>query len=98
MPAFRTVKDGVEIRVKVVPGASRSQLAGLLGDSLKVQIAAPPEKGRANKALIDLIAEVLGQTVATVKVTQGMTSPRKIVKVTGIGIDEVQRRLGMRSK
>lgn len=98
MPVFRTVKDGVEIRVKVVSGASRSQLAGLLGDSLKVQIAAPPEKGRANKALIDLIAELLGQTVATVRVTQGMTSPRKIVTVSGIGIDEVQRRLGIRSK
>ena len=44
--------------MKVVPGASRTRLAGQLGDALKVAVAAPPEAGKANAALIELLAQV----------------------------------------
>ncbi len=50
----------IELRVKVVPGASRSEIVGVLGDPLKIRIAAPPEKGKANQALLQLIADWLG--------------------------------------
>src|SRR5688500_13727470 len=50
-PAWlRATADGVEIRLKAVPGARRSQIAGVLGDRLKLRIAAPPADGQANRA------------------------------------------------
>ena len=44
------------IEVKVVPGASRDRVVGRYGDGIKVQVSAPPEGGRANKAVVDVIA------------------------------------------
>lgn len=74
--------DGsVLIRVKAVPGASRDQIAGLLGDRLKVKVAAPPEGGKANKAICGLIAKELGVKPSQVEVVSGMTSAEKIVRV-----------------
>jgi uncharacterized protein YggU (UPF0235/DUF167 family) len=46
--------------LKVVPGSSREEIVGWLGDSLKVKVKAPPETGRANEAVIALLADRLG--------------------------------------
>jgi len=81
------------ICVKVVPGASRSRIAGPHGDVLKVQVAAPPERGRANEAVCDLFAETLGVPRRDVSVVRGMTSPLKTIRVDGLAPDEVARRL-----
>lgn len=82
--------DGVAIRVKVVPGASRSRLAGVLGDRLKVQVAAPPEAGKANAALCELIAQALNVSKRNVTVTAGRTQPRKTVAVRGVTMRDAQ--------
>lgn len=87
---------GVAIRVKVVPGASRSRVAGVLGDRLKVQVAAPPEGGKANKAVCALLAGVLGVGVKAVEVVQGQTQPRKTVAVRGVTVGEAVGKLGSR--
>lgn len=81
------------ISVKVVPGASRSRIAGPHGDALKVQVAAPPERGRANDAVCDLFAEALGVPRRAVSVARGLTSPSKTIRVDGLTPDEVERRL-----
>lgn len=74
--------DGsVLIRVKAVPGASRDQIAGVLGDRLKVKVAAPPEGGKANRAICALIAKELGVKSAQVEVVSGATSAEKVVRV-----------------
>jgi uncharacterized protein (TIGR00251 family) len=78
MSWLRTVPGGVELRLKVVPGASRSAVAGVLGDRLKVRISAPPEGGKANRAVEDLLAELTG-CVCTV--TSGHGSPQKTLFV-----------------
>lgn len=88
MPWLRAVQGGVELRLKVVPGASRSAIAGELGDRLKVRIAAPPEGGKANRAVEDLLAELTG-CICTV--TTGHGSPLKTLLVAAGSPDVVRQ-------
>lgn len=95
MVHLRDIDGGVEIAVKVVPGASRDRIAGCLGDALKVQVAAPPERGKANKAVEVLLAKTLGTRASEVKVVGGLTSPRKVVRVTGVTASAVRAVLAL---
>jgi uncharacterized protein (TIGR00251 family) len=79
--------------VKAVPGSSRDRIQGILGDALKVAVAAPPERGKANDAICALLAQALGVPVRNVTVIAGGTSPRKLVRALGITADEVRQRL-----
>lgn len=72
----------MELRVKVVPGASRSEIVGVLGNRLKIRIAAPPEKGKANQALLLLIADWLG--AKNVELMGDMAMRKKTVRVVGV--------------
>ena len=83
------------LNVKVVPGASRDRVAGRYGDGVKVQVAAPPEGGRANRAVERLLAEALGVKAQRVRVVKGHTQPRKVVEVEGVEQGEVMGRLGV---
>ncbi len=83
-PAISETARGVAIRVKAVPGASRDQLAGMLGDRLKLSVSAPPEGGKANKAICALLADVLGVAKRDVAVASGHTRPQKTVEAAGI--------------
>jgi uncharacterized protein (TIGR00251 family) len=95
-PCLKAVAGGVEIRVKVVPGASRSRVDGLYGDSLKVRVSAPPERGKANEAVVSLVAELLGSNEATVEVVAGLTSPRKTIRISQRTLQQVEQALGLR--
>jgi uncharacterized protein (TIGR00251 family) len=71
------------LRVKIIPRSSRNEFAGELSDgTLKIKIAAPPEKGKANEALCEFLARHYGVPKANVKVVSGHTSPLKLVRVT----------------
>jgi uncharacterized protein len=97
MGCLKATDNGVEITVKVVPGASRDRIMGLLGDALKIQVSAPPERGKANAAVAALLAEALGRSARSVSVISGMTSPRKIVLAQGCSLDHAAARLGLTS-
>lgn len=75
--------DAVIIAVKAVPGASRDEVAGVLGDRLKVRVTAPPEGGKANKAICAAIAGALDIKAKQVEIVSGHTSPEKSVRITG---------------
>ena len=81
------------VPVKVVPNASRSRFAGAHGDGVKIQVAAPPERGRANEAACAVLAGTLGVPARDVTVVRGHTSPAKTLRVEGLAPDEVARRL-----
>lgn len=69
--------------VKVIPRASKSELVGVLADgSLKVKLAAVPEKGKANEELRQVLAQAFGVPRNQVQIIAGETSPRKLVRVT----------------
>ena len=78
------------LSLKVVPGSSRDEIVGWLGDSLKVKVKAPPEKGRANEAVIALLAERLGIDNSSITVVSGHGSPTKIVDVDAMDDDAIR--------
>lgn len=86
--------DGCLIRLKVVPGSSRDAIVGVLGDRLKVKVAAAPEAGKANKAVCDLLAKALGVKVRDVQIVIGQTSAEKTVRVAGLSAATAEARLG----
>lgn len=87
--------DGVQFAVKVVPGASRDRIVGLVGDALKVQVAAPPERGKANDRLCAVLAAALAVPARAVTVHAGHGSPRKVVRVAGVDAEALRGRLGL---
>ena len=84
---------GCRLKVKVVPGASRSEVVGLLGAAVKVRVAAPPEGGQANREVCALLADRLGLPLAQVTVVSGPASPNKVIGLVGIAETEAKARL-----
>ncbi len=84
--------DGVEVLVWVVPGSRRSEIVGPHGDTVRIRVAAPPERGRANEAVADLLADRLG---ASVELVAGTTSRRKRFRVRGITEADARAALGL---
>jgi len=66
---------------------------GTHGDALKVRVAAPPEKGRANEACRSLVAELAGVKTAAVELSAGATSRSKRFRVQDVEVDDLVRRL-----
>jgi uncharacterized protein (TIGR00251 family) len=81
------------VEVTVSAGAARSELVGRHGPGWKARIAAPPERGKANRALEGLLAEARGWPRDRVAVVAGRTSRHKVVEVEGLEAPEVVRRL-----
>jgi len=98
MLELKTTQGGVEFRVKVVPGASRTGIVGELDGALKVAVSAPPEKGKANKAVLALLAEALGVKVAGLRIEAGATSRYKRCIVSGARVEQVRKALEQASQ
>jgi hypothetical protein len=86
---------GTRLRLRVAPGAARPGVVGRHGDAWKVRVAAPPERGRANEAVLDLLAGTLGVARDRVTLVSGGASRDKIVELAGLLPDEVDRRLAL---
>jgi uncharacterized protein len=82
------------LQVKVVPGASRSRVAGRYAEGVKVQVSAAPEKGKANDAVIEVLAQWLGMKPGQIQIAHGLTQPRKTVRISGISEAELAERVG----
>jgi uncharacterized protein (TIGR00251 family) len=81
------------LRLRVSPGAARSAIVGRHGSAWKVRVAAPAEGGRANEALVRLLADSLQVPAADIAIASGHGSRDKTVSLTGVDADEVVRRL-----
>jgi uncharacterized protein (TIGR00251 family) len=79
-----TAEPVVLLAVHVVPRASRSEIVGLEGQTLKVRVAAPPTRGKANKELIKLLAGTLGVSKSQVDIVSGQKARHKRVEVRGV--------------
>ena len=73
--------DGVVLGVKVVPGASRTRYLGPWQELARIAVAAPPEKGKANQALIKYLADLLDIPKRNIEVVRGQSSPVKKIRI-----------------
>jgi hypothetical protein len=90
---IRTTPEGVTLKVRVAPGAARERIVGPYGDALKVAVREPPEKGRANDALVRLLAAVVGARPADVEVVRGHAARDKVVLFRGWSEARLRERL-----
>ena len=81
------------IQVTVQPGARRSQIVDFQDDWLRVRVTAPPERGRANGAMVELLAGALGVPKRDITLLRGAASREKLVAIEGLELGDVRRRL-----
>ncbi|OGO46822.1 MAG: hypothetical protein A2Z30_04695 [Chloroflexi bacterium RBG_16_64_43] len=80
--------------VRVLPRAKKTEVAGFMPDGrLKVRLTAPPVEGAANRALVELLAQLLEVRVAAIEVVAGATGRDKLVSVLGLAPELVDARL-----
>ena len=86
-------KPSTRVRLRVSPGARRDELVGRHGEGWKVRVAAPPEGGRANDAVLDLLARELSLPRRSLSIVSGQAAREKVVLMEGIDRAESERRL-----
>lgn len=85
--------EGVLIPVKALPGAKRNECRGESDGALRLCVTVAPEKGKANKALCELLAKLLDVKKSQVELVSGETNPKKVFLVRNISVEEVARRI-----
>jgi uncharacterized protein len=85
------------LRLRVSPGAGRAAIVGRHGDAWKVRVTAAPENGRANEAVLRLIADTVSLPRDAVTLVSGHIGRDKIVELTGVGPALIERRLASAS-
>ena len=86
----------MRLSVRVVPGARRTELVGSYGPAWKIRVAAPPDRGRANEALLEFLAEVLALPRRRVSLVAGASARDKVIEVIGISQSDADRLLAGR--
>ena len=88
----------MKLRLKVVPGASKTEISGWLGENLKIRVTAAAERGKANAAVKKILADSLQVPRTAVKIVSGDTTPKKVVEISGLAEKEVYERLESRGE
>jgi uncharacterized protein (TIGR00251 family) len=81
------------LAIRVIPGTGRNEITGWHNGALHLKIAALPEKGKANKELIDFLGQTLGVKKSAVSIIKGRTGRNKVVAIKGMNREEIIKRL-----
>ena len=97
---IRACAEGASIRLRVVPGARRTELAGPHaagsgGGALRLRVAAPPVEGKANEAVLAFLGAALGVRPRTLRIVAGERARDKVVVVPGMSPEAVAAALGV---
>ena len=87
----------IRLSLKVIPNASIDEVAGYIGNALKVKVRVQPEKGKASKAVIQLICKTLNIPKSVVVVVFGATSSNKIVEISNTTQKAIDALLGVKN-
>ncbi len=83
----------MKVPLKVVPGASKDEISGWLGERLKVRVRAPAESGRANRAVIKIVAAKMGLKKRALRIVAGSAAAQKLIEIDELTEAEFQKRL-----
>src|SRR5205823_9879589 len=89
--------SSTRVRLRVSPGSGRAEIVGRYGDGWKVRVTAAPEQGRANDAVLRLLADALSVPRESITLVSGHGGRDKIVELTGLGPALIERRLASAS-
>jgi len=95
---IQDVEGGVVFVAKIAPGSSKTAVCGLLDGMVKIKISAAPEKGKANRRLLEFLAKKFGVKKNAVSIISGQTSPVKHVEVLGISADVLLQKLDLEER
>src|SRR6201996_4158936 len=84
---------GITFAIKVHPRARKKAITGIVGDALKLALAAPPVEGKANHAVIEFFADLFEIPRSSVTIASGETSRNKVVRISGVNRTMVEQRL-----
>lgn len=90
---IQPVDNGVVLQIKVVPNSSKTAIIGQLDEMLKVKVAAPPEKGKANQCLTKFLSEEFNVKKNAVSIVGGLTNPVKHVQIIGVSTEDILSKL-----
>ena len=86
---------GVVFKVKVMPASSRNEICGILDGMIKVKVTSPAEKGKANQALINFLAQLLNVKKKHLSIISGQTSRIKQIRVLSMSAETLLKKLGL---
>lgn len=82
------------LKLRVTPNAAKSEVVGWHGDALRIRVAAPPTNGRANSAVIEILADYLGIRPKAIEIARGHASRDKVAHIYGVDRRALLGRLG----
>jgi uncharacterized protein len=83
--------QGILLKIKVQPRASKNEISGVLGDALKIRITAPPVDGEANECVISFLAKLFKVAKQDIEITTGHTGRNKSVFIWGITAQQFKK-------
>lgn len=93
VPALETIPAGVILPVKAAPGSKKNEIRDVTDGMLKVCCTQIPEKGKANKAILEVLAKLLKLKKSQISLVSGETDSRKKFLITGIGEAELREKI-----
>lgn len=93
LPFLSLCEDGVLLKLHIQPGASKNEISGMHGSSLKIKLTSPPVGGAANESLIEFLAKTIDIKKKQIAIVHGMKSREKIVRIKGLLIDVIVDRI-----
>jgi len=87
--------NGVIFTARIIPGSSKTVLCGLFDGMLKIKVAAPPQKGKANQCLVEFLARQLGVKKNAVRIVSGQTSRIKRLHILGVSAETLSIKLNL---
>ncbi|MBA4150705.1 MAG: YggU family protein [Verrucomicrobia bacterium] len=92
-PFIKTTAQGVHLSVKLQPRASKTGIAGVLGNELRISVTAPPVDAAANQALVEFLAETMDCSRGQIQIVRGQTSRHKTILITGLSAESAAQAL-----
>lgn len=86
---LRPSNDDSLLYLKIIPHSKQNEIVGIVGDRLKLKIAAAPEKNKANKELCKFLSSVLDLEISKITVIKGLTSGNKTTLVRNCSVEKI---------